>query len=225
MDLIIVIMGIAFVALIAAGFFLFSKESQPLPQKSNASKNPEADIVGGLRKRISSDEEKMKNLEYTLEATRLELAQMKEKEKTLLNEKSKEAFDSQQYEKSKKEHQLLKEELTRKEENLENEISLRRQQGTELTQLKAESDGLKKRVMEAEDTFRKAQTTIETLTKELAIVKRTFQEQQRIVQEHTENKIGGEWVSREELNKVEKELKEKEVLIQKYLSLKKNLQT
>lgn len=224
MDLIIVVMGIAFVALIAAGFFLFSKESPPSPQKSIASKNPEADIIPGLRRKISSNEEKIKSLEYNFEATRLELAQTKEKEKTLLNEKSKEAFDSQQYEKSKKEHQLLKEELTRKEENLENEISLRRQQGTELTQLKTESDGLKKRVMEAEDAFRKAQTTIETLTKELAIAKRTFQEQQRIVQEHTENKIGGEWVSREEFNKVEKELREKEALIQKYLALKKDLQ-
>ncbi len=53
------------------------------------------------------------------------------------------------------------------------------------------------------------------------LAKATIKEQKKIVAEHTENKIGGEWVSRAEFEKVERELKEKETMIQRFLTIKK----
>ena len=222
MDILILVIGMAFLGLIGIGVYIFLKEPQQKNPLDMTVKNEEAELIPQFHKKISACEEKIKSLEYNLEATSLELTQTKEKEKALLKEKSAVTFDSEQYEKFKKEFQTLKGELSGKEEMLEKEISQRRKESSELAELKAESDALKKKTIESEDAYRKAQAAIETLTKELALARKTIDEQKRVVKEHSENKKEGEWVSRIEFNKIENELKEKEAMIQKFLSLKKD---
>ncbi len=217
MDILILLIGVAFLALIGAAFFIFFKEPKETVKKKIPTTEPQADVVGAFNKKISQCETKIKSLEYDLEASRLELAQTKEKEKALLSEKSRVVFDREQYEKFKKEHQLLKQELTGKEEMLEKEISSRRREASELAQTKIDLEALKKRVIESEDAYRKSRASCEALSKELSLAKKTIEDQKRIVNEHTVNKIEGEWVSRIEFNKLERELKEKEALLQKYL--------
>ncbi len=223
MEILMILLVLIFLGLLGAGVLYFYKGPGEHAGSDKGLKNPrEVDETAGLRKKISLAEEKLKNLEYSYEAAQLELAQTKEKEKALVREKSQVTFDTQQYEKFKKEHQDLKVELARKEETCENEISQRRQESAELTQLKNDTAALKKRLSETEDALRRTSMAQETLTKELNLAKKTIDGQKKIVQEHHENKAEGEWVSRVEFNKVERELKEKEALIQKLLAIKKD---
>ena len=218
MDILIFLIGAVFLGLLGAGFYIFLKEPKETAKGKIQTKEPESDVVAALQKKISNYETKINNLEYDLEATKLDLAQTKEKEKALLTEIARVTFDAEQYEKLKKDHQALKAELPGKEEMLEKEISSRRLESAELAQLKTELQTLKKKAMETEDSFRKSQMTIEAFTKELNLSKKTIEEQKRIVKEHSENKVEGEWVSRIEFNKIEKELREKEALLQRFLS-------
>jgi chromosome segregation ATPase len=207
---------------LAAGFLYFYRSPEEAPEKDKAHANTRGfDLATQLQKKISSHEQKLKDIEYSLQAAQLELAQTKEKEKALLKERSQNTFDAQQYEKFKKEYQALKSELTRKEEALEAEITHRRRLDSQLLGIKTDAEVLKKSIMESEDAFRRSQAVIETLTRELNLAKKTIVDQKKIVQEHSENKAEGEWVSRIEFNKIEMELKEKESMIQKLLSLKK----
>lgn len=222
MDIFIILLGLIFLGIVGGlAFFIFKEPGAPGVNVRSPLKDQGPDIAAQLQKKLKQAEEKAKSLEYNLEALQLELNQTKEKEKALLKEKSESTFNAEQYEKFKKDFAVLKAELTGKEETLEKEISERRKQAQELTAAVQENEALKKRVLEAEDAHRKAQTAVEALTKELEAARKTLGDQKKIVQEHTENKIGGEWVSRLEFEKVEKELKEKEAMIQKMLSIKK----
>lgn len=223
MDLLIVFIALAFVSLIGAFGFQFFKETQGAAQKlPHSEKNAETDVLAQFQKKIKAYEEKLKKIEYELGASQLESAQGKEREKTITNERSQVKFDTEQYEKFKKEFQTLKKELTTKEEMLEKEISLRRTRAAELASAKQDNETLKKKISETEDAFRKCQTTVENLTKEVNLAKNKIKEQEKVVREHSENKMGGEWVSRGEFEKIERDLKEKEAQIQKFLSLKKD---
>ncbi|HAJ56193.1 MAG TPA: hypothetical protein DCL35_00295 [Candidatus Omnitrophica bacterium] len=223
MDILIIIICLAFIGLLGTLGYQFLKENiagrsvQGGPVKQN-----DADPALGYQKKIMENEEKIKKVELDLAASKLELAQTKEREKALIEQNSGAKFDYEQYEKFKKDYQLLKQEIVQKEDILEKEISTRRAQTAELAQLKQDYDGLKKKLMETEDYYRRSQTVAENLTKELNTAKKTVEYQKKIVSEHTENKLGGEWVSRVEFEKVENELKEKETMIQKFLSLKKD---
>lgn len=225
MDSIIILIAVTFLAFIGAAAYVFLKDSQG--KDKSVTKDEGADLIGQYQKKIVSYEERIKKLEYSLAAMEQELIKTKEsetalqaKEKDLLKEKSHIAFDSEQYEKFKKDFEALKTEMPHKEEALEKEISLRRKQESELKTSQLDCETLKKRVTESEDAYRKSQAAIEALTKELNLAKKTIDEQKKMVREYTENKMGGEWVSRMEFEKVEKELREKEALIQKFLSHK-----
>jgi chromosome segregation ATPase len=223
MELLIVFIAVAFLAIAAAlGFSVFKGPEIPEEKKGGALKNPDADMLSQFKRKAAACEEKLKSLEMDFEAASLELKQTKEKEKLLLTEKSKITFDSEQYEKFKKDFQALKIELTGKEVSLEKEISERRKQGMELALIRQEHDSSKKKNTETQDAYRKSQTMVETLTKELQAIKSVLNEQRKIVDEHKENKVGGEWVSRPEFEKIERELREKEAMIQRLLSLKKD---
>lgn len=223
MDILMILLVLCFLGLVAAGFLYFYRSPKEVPEKDKLHANTHGfDLATQLQKKISSHEQKIKDIEYSLQAAQLELAQTKEKEKALLKERSQNTFDTEQYEKFKKEFQALKTELTHKEEMLEAEITHRRRLDSQLLVIKTDAEVLKKRIMGSDDAFRKSQAAIETLTRELNLAKKTIVDQKKIVQEHSENKAEGEWVSRIEFNKIEMELKEKESMIQKLLSLKKD---
>jgi chromosome segregation ATPase len=222
MDAMIFLISLLFLSLVGAVCILFYKEAPkrgktPLLNEKTAEKNEEARLTTQLQKKISSFEEKIKELQANLEAIQHELSQTKEREKALLKEKSSIAFDTEQYEKSKKEHHRFKEEVLKKEELLEKEIAARRQQTSELEQVQGEAGALKKRVTEAEDAYRKAQTKIAALLEELNLAKKTIEEQKKIVQEHSVNKKEGEWVSRDEFARLERQLQEKDALLRQFL--------
>jgi hypothetical protein len=226
MDATILIVGVVFLALVGAVFYLI-RDEQPKAAKKTEVKSETAPAKTGVdplkstQRKLAQSEEKLKSMELNFEAVQLELAQTKDREKNLLNAKSEEAFDREQYEKFKKEFQIFKEEVTNKESTLEKEIDLRRQQSNQLLSTQQERDNLLKRVTIAEDAHRKALATIEALTKELNDLKKKIKEQGRIVEEHVVNKTEGEWISRAEFDKVEKELQEKELFIKKMLSINK----
>lgn len=223
MELLIVFIAVAFLAIAAAlGIYVFKGSETPEEKKGASIKTPDAEMLSQFKRKAAACEEKLKSLEMDFEAASLELKQTKEREKVLLTDKSKITFDSEQYEKFKKDFQTLKVELTGKEESLEKEISERRKQGMELALIRQEHDILKKKNTETDDAYRKSQTLVETLTKELQTIKSALNEQRKIVDEHKENKIEGEWVSRPEFEKIERELREKEAMIQRLLSLKKD---
>jgi len=218
-----ILLVLCFLGLLAAGFLYFYRspeEGSPEKDKPHG-KNHGFDLTTSLQKKLSSHEQKLNDMEYTLQAAQLELAQSKEKEKTILKEKSQNAFDAEQYEKLKIEFQALKKELSHKELMLEAEITHRRHIDSQLLGVQTEAQALKKRIIESDDAFRKSQVAIETLTRELNLAKKTIADQKKIVVEHSENKAEGEWVSRIEFNKIEMELKEKEAMIQKLLNIKK----
>jgi predicted nucleic acid-binding Zn-ribbon protein len=226
MDATILIVGLVFAGLVWAVIYFIkddfpktTKKPQVKPE-TPVNKN-DGDLSRHLQKKLAQTEEKCKNMELQYEAAQLELSQTKDKEKNLLKAKAEDVFDREQYEKFKKEFQILKKEVADKEESLEKEIGLRRQQSSQLTSTQQERDDLQKRASRTEDAHRKALASIESLTKELQDLKRKVREQGRIVEEHAVSKTEGEWISRAEFDKVEKELQEKELLIRKMLSINK----
>lgn len=224
MESFILLIAITFLGLVGFAVFILLKEPQNQNVKGSKvlsqDKNKEIDLMAQFQRKITAYEEQLKNHEATSAALQLELAQTKEREKTLLKEKSQMTFDEGQYEKFKKEYQALKRELIHKEEILEQEISQRRKHLQDLTGLQQDCETYKKQNIEFQDAYRKSQTIIETLTEELQHTEKRLDEQSKIVREHTENKIEGEWVSRDEFEKLEKELKEKEAFLQRLLALK-----
>jgi len=223
MEFSIVFAGLIFVGIVGALIYFVFLEPQgktnPKIQIPTSIKHADDSIQA--KKTIANLEEKIKTLELEKEALKQEISLTKEKEKTLLKEKSANTFDSGQYDKFKKDFALFKDELTKKEEILEKEITEKRKHASELIQAKQENEILKKRIIEAEDAERKAQTKIEILTKDIEATSKIIRDQKRIVEEHAENKTEGEWVSRTEFETIERELKEKEIMIQKLLTLKK----
>ena len=223
MDTMILMISLLFMGIVGVGvFMLFYKEPpktprSPLAKEIAPEKNDEPHLIAQLQKKIAFFEEEKKEFQLKYEAAQLELTKIREHEKSLLKEKTSNAFDAEQYEKFKKEYHTLKEELIKKEEILEKEIASRRQQASELSLVKEEADALKKRVSESEDASRKAQVKIETLTEELNLAKKTIEEQKKIVQEHSINKKEGEWVSREEFARLERQLQEKDALLKQFL--------
>ena len=173
MEILMMLLVLCFLGLIGAASLFFLKGPEDAPgQEKTKNKIRDIDIAAQLKKKIASDDEKIKNLELNLGAVTLELTQTKEKEKMLLKERSQVTFDSEQYEKFKKEHHALKTELTRKEETLENEISERRRESASLMQLKIDHADLKKKLSQTEDALRKAEAAVETLKKEFSLAKR-----------------------------------------------------
>lgn len=223
MEFSIVLAGLVFVGIVGALiYFVFlepQEKANPKTQVQQSIKQTDDSILA--KKKILNLEEKIKSLELEKEALVQEISLTKEKEKTLLKEKSVNTFDAGQYEKFKKDFDFLKDELTKKEEILEIEITEKRKHVTELSQSKQDNELLKKRIIEAEDAERKAQKKIEILTKDIEATSKIIRDQKRIVEEHTENKTEGQWVSRTEFETIERELKEKEIMIQKLLALKK----
>lgn len=222
MDILIVMICLAFLGLLGTlGYPFFRENIAGRIVQSPQTKQSGSSLDQEYQKKIRDNEEKIKKIELDHTAVKLELSQTKEREKALAEQISGIKFDHEQYEKFKKDYQQLKQEITQKENALEKEISLRRMQSSELTQLKQDHENIKKKLSETEDCYRRSHTLAENLKKELAILNKTVEEQKKIVMEHTENKLGGEWVSRAEFEKIENELKEKEMMIQKFLSLKK----
>jgi chromosome segregation ATPase len=228
MDILMLVIGLVFLGLVGAGlyvaihdpsFFGLTRKDAAAPKSKQDPKKPMVDPLADLQKKFNTTEERMKEYQTRIENLQYDLEQAKKQEKALRNEKSTSAFDSQQYEKFKKEFKQQQTLLSAKEEILEKEISQRRQLAAELAGARQENDELKKRTMEAEDATRKAQSMLETTAKELDQLKRAVREQKKIVQEHATQKSEGEWVSREEFNKVEQELAEKEAMIKKLLAL------
>jgi hypothetical protein len=223
MEFSIVFASMIFIGIVGALiYFVFLEPAgKANPKIQNQQSIKPIDDAIQLKKKISNLEEKFKTLELEKEALNQELSLIKEKEKTLLKEKSAITFDTEQYDKFKKDFNQFKDELTKKEEMLEIEITEKRKHASDLIQSKQENEILKKRIIEAEDAERKAQTKIEILTKDIEATSKIIRAQKRIVEEHAENKTEGEWVSRTEFETIERELKEKEIMIQKLLTLKK----
>ncbi len=223
MDILIVFMGTAFLGIIAALTFFFLKE-QPSPKTPSSTgkdvKGPK-ELSQLPNKKAIEYEEKIKKIENELDNIKAELAKTKEEHKTLLEEKSHINFNMEQYEKFKKEYLGLKDELLKKEELLEKEISLRRAQTQELTQLKQDHVTVKEKIIETEDALRKSQTMVEAFKKTVEGLKKQISDHGKIVNEYSQVKSEGQWVSREEFNKIEAELKEKEQMLQKILAIKK----
>lgn len=221
----VIAISIAFLGLIGIAAFLLLKDTE---QKSAAqtgkgkaaTKTSEANLILKFQEKLSADEERIRLLEEGLKNTEIRLKEAFEREKALLKEKSQVAFDSVQHKKLEKECETARQEIKHKEKILEEEISTRRKQTSELSEAQKERDLLRKKSADIAMALRKSQAAVENLTSELKAVKKTVSNQERIVKEHTENKIGGEWVSRQEFEKIEKELAEKEALIQKILALK-----
>jgi len=226
MDILIITIGLALTGILGFTAFAFMHESPAKSMRPKVSNLPpkdkpsEPDVIASYQRKLIAREEQIKNHEAAFAALQLELAQTKEREKTLLKEKSQIAFNEEEYEKFKKVYKSLKDELIKKEELLEKEIDSRRKQETELTQALKDIETYKNKSITSDDAFRKSETVAANLTKELKETKKMINEQNKIVEEHSENKIGGEWVSRDEFKKLENELKEKESLIQKLLALK-----
>lgn len=225
MDILIVIMGMVFLGIIAALVFFFLKEPAEKTTLTSSDKKIAQEITGLNRlpnKKIIEYEEKIKKLANELDKAKIENTQVKEEQKKLLEEKSHIVFDMEQYEKFRKEHQELKNEILKKEELLEKEISLRRAQSQELIQIKQGLASSRQKIIETEDAFRKSQTTLENSKKTIDEQRKELAQHSKIVNEYSEKKSDGQWVAREEFNKIETELKEKEQMLQKLLSIKKD---
>lgn len=225
MDLAIYLIAAVFLGIAGVVVFTVLQEkisSSPLKETKGATdkKISEPDLIEQFHKKIRGLEEQIKQHEGAFAAIQLELAQTREREKKLSQEKSQINFDAGQYEKFKKDHEELKRELNQKEEVLEKEIAERRKQARETGALQQDSETYKKRSVEFEDALRKSQTMVEALTKQLQDARKMLQDQNKIVQEHSTQKKEGEWVARAEFEKIEATLKEKEALIQRLLALK-----
>lgn len=226
MDIIIILIGVVFLGIVAAlAYSLLNEQSagkiNTIKTTKDDFKKEEAQSDRLSNRKITEYEERIKKLENELELTKTDFVKIKEIKEKLSEEKSHIVFDMEQYEKFKKEHQELKNEIVKKEGLLEKEISLRRTQSQELTQIQQDHKTAKQKIAETEDALRKAQGIIETLKKTIDDLKKQLSEHSKIVNEYSEKKSEGQWVSREEFNKIEAELKEKENMLQKLLSLKK----
>ena len=202
--------------------FFFSKEnaSGKVPGTKTGTKSPsQIDLQEILTRKTARYEERIKQLEDDLNTARQETEKSQEREQNLLKEKNNIAFDTSSLERMKKEQTELKEELTSKEETLEEVISARRRENSELVQLRQEHDLLKKKLAETDDAWRKSQTIAENLDKDNKALKDTLQQQKKVIEEHNVNKTEGEWVSRDEFERLQAALREKESQIQKFKHL------
>lgn len=224
MDFLVIALSIVFIGLIGMAVFLLLKDTQQKSpaqaEKGKTAKPAETDLAVKLQKKLAAGEEKIRGLEEALKNTETRLQEALEREKTLLKGRSQTAFDIVGHEKIKKEYEASRQEIKHKEKTLEEEISTRRRQTIELQEAQRERDLLRKKSADTEMTLRKSQAAVEKLTGELRAAQKTMSNQEKTIKEHTENKIGGEWVSRHEFEKIEKEIAEKEALIQKILALK-----
>ncbi len=227
MDIVMIVLSVVFVVLVVIGGMHLFRETPPDGQKEKPSENTatarkrdaKTDFITILQKKVAVTEEKLKNLEGEFQAQRLELSQAKERKKKLEEEKSSMNFDTQQSKKIQKEHTLLKEELNKKERLLEEEISRRRQETTQLANIKMELDALKKHLTQTQDAFRKTQTLYEHTVTDLKGTRSELEKQRKAAQLSSGQKTQGGWVAREEFDKVEHELEEKEKFIKKLLAL------
>ncbi|MFH0877590.1 MAG: hypothetical protein V1863_05135 [Candidatus Omnitrophota bacterium] len=225
MDLAIFLIGLVFLGIGGLAVYTILQEKMPsaaakVPSGTLEKKLAEPDLIEQFHKKIRKLEEQVKQHEAAYAAVDLELAQTREREKKLTQERSQISFDSAQVEKFKKDHQDLKRELGGKEELLEQEIAERRKHAEEIAALRQDHEAVKKRSVELEDALRKSQTMVETLTKQLQDAKRMLQDKNKMLEEHSTQKKEGEWVARAEFEKIETSLKEKEALVQRLLSLK-----
>lgn len=219
MDLVLLILGLGFLAVLAGGFFFFLKEKPsgtPASKTEKRTAGSAADLQEILARKTARYEEKIQQMDEELRAVRKEIEKSQEREQNLIKEKNNIAFDTSSLERLKKEQAELKEELKSKEETLEEVISARRRENGELIQLRQDHELLKKKLSETEDAERKSQAVVENLSKENKSLKETLQQQKKIVDEHNVNKTEGEWVSREEFDRLQAVLKEKESQIQKF---------
>jgi len=192
---------------------------QPAPKR-----DAQADFIGILKKKVAVSEEKLKNLEGELQAQRLELAAAKEREKRLEEAKASSTHDAQSFERLKKEHALLKEEVGNKERLLEEEISRRRLETEQLADANAQMAALQEQLSKTQDVFRKTQTLYERTVADLKEARAELEKQTKAAQEASGQKTQGGWVAREEFDKVEHELREKEMFIKKLLALQQQQQ-
>jgi len=222
-----IVIAVVFAGLVIVGGMHLLQETSPDGQKKKPAgkaaaapkRDAKTDFIAILQKKVAVTEEKLRNLEGEFQAQRLELSRAKEREKELEEEKSSTAFDAQQYKKFQKEHALLKEELNKKERLLEEEISRRRLETTQLANVQTELDALKKHLTQTQDAFRKTQALYEHSVADLREARSELEKQKKAAQEVSGHKTQGGWVAREEFDKVEHELEEKEKFIKKLLAL------
>ena len=230
MDIIMIAISVVFGVLIVIGGIYLFQDMPAAGQKKAAAKGADpapkrdgkADFVTILQKKVAVTEEKLKNLEGEFQAQRLELSRAKEREKKFEEEKASQAHVSQQFEKFQKEHALLKEETNKREHLLEEEISRRRQETTQLASAVSERDALKKELAQTQDTVRKTQTLYEHTVADLREARSELEKLKKFSQETTAQKTQGGWVAREEFDKVENELREKEAFVKKLLALQQH---
>ncbi len=220
-----IVIAVVFAVLVVIGAMHMLQEAPPAgPKRSSQDtaapkRDAKTDFIGILKKKLAVTEEKLKALEAEFQAQRLELAAAKERVKKLEEEKSSTAYDAVSSQKLQKEHALLKEELGTKEHLLEEEISRRRQETSQRTDAQMQLDTLKGQLTKTQDAFRKTQMLYEHTVTDLKEARADMEKQKKAAQEACGQKTQGGWVAREEFDKVEHELEEKEKLIKKLLAL------
>jgi|GEM_PF-787280 len=227
MDIVMIVIAAIFVVLVVIGGMHLLREGpaagaakNPAPEAAAAAKrDAKTDFIGILQKKLEVTEEKLKQMEGEFQAQRLELAAAKGREKRLEEEKASTAHDDQSCQKLQKEDALLKEELVQKERLLEEEISRRRQETTQLANVQRELDNHKEHLTKTQDAFRKTQALYEQAVADLKEARAELERHKKAAQEASGQKTQGGWVAREEFDKVEHELEEKEKFIKKLLAL------
>ncbi|MGE5280200.1 MAG: hypothetical protein ACM3L6_05620 [Deltaproteobacteria bacterium] len=237
MEILMIVVAVAFAVLLVVGALHFLQDTPPAAGKKAAGRaalaappaggvlaaaskrDGKADFIALLQKRIAVEEEKIKNLEGEFQAQRLELARAREHIKKLEEEKASMSHEAQVCQKIQKDYAVLKDEASKKDKILEEEISLRRKQTTQLTNAMNDLDAQKKQLSQAQDAFRKTQALYERTTTELRETRAALDKHVKTAQEQAGQKTQGGWVAREEFEKVERELTEKEAFIKKLLAL------
>lgn len=227
MDLLILILGLVFLSVLGGSVYFFLQDKNFFSPSQAAKNIPGACGVEGqkddlLLKKSARYEERIKSLENELKASQEQTAKSQQREQELLKEKNNNAFDNSSFEKIRAENQSLREEFKSKEEALEEIISARRRENTELIGLRQEFDSLKKKNSVTEDDLRKAKAIIENMTKDNKAANAELERQKKIIEEHNTNKTEGQWVSRDEFDRLQSLLKEKETLLLKLREQKNN---
>jgi len=226
MDIVMIVIAVVFGVLVVIGGVHLLQEPPAPGKKKSGKKEPaapkrdgKADFVRILQKKVAIGEEKIKELEGEFQVQRQELSKAKEREKKLLDDKKSMEHDARSYQKFKKEHKILRDEAAKKEHLLEDEISRRRQQTTQLANVKSDIDALKKELKLAQDNFRKTQALYERTVGDLKETRAALNKITKAAQAEAGQKTQGGWIAKEEFDKVEHELQEKEALLKKLLTL------
>jgi chromosome segregation ATPase len=223
--LLLVLLGFVGVLLGAAYFGIAEPRRirKPKPKEAKTSlqdSSVQPDVypkVMQLQKELSVCENRRKSLETQLQSLQVELQALKEANKKEQDDKARVDFDRQEAEHQKTESLALRQELAAKEDQLEQAISLRHKQEQQSMRLKIEYDALAKKHADLSEIFQKTESLSEALSRELEQAKKRLSEQEKIVRLHQESKTDGQWVSRQEIDRLHQQISEKEAQIQALL--------